>query len=1799
MLRHEFSRLAIVSRGEPAMRVIHAVRELNHGRADPVRLIALHTEAERDATFVRQADEAVCLGDQEGLERALRAARADAAWVGWGPVAERPEFAELCERLGIVFVGPDPVVMRQLVDETAAALLAEQMGIAVAPSTPGPEQPSTGTRHVEVPIIADGHGAVWPLGVCDRSCSAGEQSMLEESSSPGLPADQQRHLMEAAQRLMLRTGYCGAGTVEFMYEPAARRVSFMRVKARLGCGHAVTEAVTGLDLVKLQLHVAAGGRLEGGPPAPVGHAIEAQLCAEDPTRGSVATTTRLVQLRLPTGPGLRIDTAVTEGDQIPAELDSTIGKLTAWGSDRDEALARLRRALADTVAILDGGTTNQGFLLQLLDHPKLRAGDLDSGWLHRLDVSPGTPPVRHGDLALVGAAIELADRDAADDRARFYAFARRGRPQAAGALSRTYELRHRGQSYRLAVAQIAPDRYRVTVDGRSLELNARRLGAHERRLELPGRSHRTLTSRQGDDLLVEVDAVPHRVSRDDGGLIRAPGSALVVSIPLSPGDVVEAGDVVAVVEAMKMESSLTAPCRGRVKQVLVGENVHVAAQTPLLALEAIEQPPQAPPGERLSFTALTKAGVAAPDRCRENLRRMEWLVLGYDIGEAEVERTIADLHGQCADLLACDPALIPGEHRLLGMFADLRAVSRPQREDGEAAAELLPSPREHLHGWLRSLDAEAEGLPPSFTAALCRALAHYGVDGLERTPALEEACYRLFLSMQRAEIARTAIVAILDRRLEDADELVGHVDDGEFRDVLDRLATALEGRDAVVADLAREVRYRYFDEPIISEARERVYAEVERRVAAVVGEPGRADASQLLEEIVDCPRPLAPRLTVAMGTAAPAARRLLIEAMTRRYYRTRSLGGFEHLQLDGFDVAFASYALGGVRRKLAAAYVELEDVGAIANAFARHAAALPGATPAVLDLYAQHQDPAPAREETALRLGAALAELATPPALERIVIAVAEPSRGRGMSAIDLFTFRPGPNGLTEDEMLRGLHPMMGHRLRLWRLREFDLERLASTEDIYMFRGVARANAKDERLFALAEVRDLTPVRDERGRVVALPELERVVVSVLEAIRAFQAPRPLHRRLMWNRVLLHAWPVIELDPDEVRALVERAAAGTAGLGLELVAIQGRLRENDGVHDRVLRLYAPTGHEVEAEVADPPTEPLKPLDEATRRISSARRRGTLHPAEIVQLLAPADVTAGRPAGEFIEHELSDSGLLEPVVRPPATNRSGIVVGTIRNFTERYPSGMLRVILLGDPTRALGSLAEPECRRIVAAIDLAEQLGVPLEWFALSAGAKIAMDSGTETMDWIATGLRRIVLFTQAGGELNVVVAGINVGAQPYCNAEATMLMHTRGALIMTPQSAMVLAGKQSLDYSGAVSAEDNFGIGGYERIMGPNGQAQYWAADLADACRVLLRYYEHTYVAPGERFPRRAQTDDPADRDVGEAAHHGPGSQHKRIADVFADDPTIDRKQPFDIRSVMNAVIDRDHSPLERWAAMRDAEVAVVWDAHLGGWPVSLIGIESRPLPRRGAIPADGPEQWTAATLFPRAAKKVARALNAAGGRRPVVVLANLAGFDGSPESLREWQLEFGAEIARAVVNFDGPIVFCVLSRYHGGAFVVFSQRLNPNLETVALKGARASVIGGAPAAAVVFAGEVERAAAGDERMQALSGQIAQADGAERQRLRAGRAALWEEVLADKRRAFAERFDRVHSIERAVRMGSVTNVIEVASLRGYLIDAVQRGIHRAEQSGDPVDRAIVEDEHAAVAGTQQPPSGRRT
>ena len=374
--------------------------------------------------------------------------------------------------------------------------------------------------------------------------------------------------------------------------------------------------------------------------------------------------------------------------------------------------------------------------------------------------------------------------------------------------------------------------------------------------------------------------------------------------------------------------------------------------------------------------------------------------------------------------------------------------------------------------------------------------------------------------------------------------------------------------------------------------------------------------------------------------------------------------------------------------------------------------------------------------------------------------------------------------------------------------------------------------------------------------------------------------------------------------------------------------------------------------------------------------------------------------------------------------------------------------------------------------------------------------------------------------------------------------------------MTPDASMVLTGRAALEASGSVSAEDEVALGGFERTMGINGEAQYYADDLPAALAVLAEHHRYAYVVPGESGPRWLRTADPFGRDV-RAFPYPPEHGHgfATLGEVFDDATNPGRKRPFAMRVVMQALIDQDGGHLERWHAWVGAETAIVWDAHLGGVPITLIGIESEAIARDGYRPLDGPAAWTGGTLFPLSSKKVARALNAASGNRPAVILANLAGFDGSPESLRKLQLEYGAEIARAVVGFEGPLLFLVVSRYHGGAYVVFSQSLNPRLHALALTGSYASVIGGSAAASVVFTREVRARASQEPAVrEALAAWRARPSPATHDAYERALAA----ASATARAAIAGEFDAVHTVERARSVGSLADIIEPRDMRPALI-----------------------------------------
>ena len=241
-----------------------------------------------------------------------------------------------------------------------------------------------GGRHVEVQVIADQHGNVWAPGV--RDCSVQRRNQKVHRGVQLAGADRRavdRRCASRRWRWCKAAGYVGAGTVEFLYQPDEKLFTFLEVNTRLQVEHPVTEETTGLDIVKLQLHVAAGGRLEGEPPREFGHAVEARLNAEDAEQGFAPAPGQVELLRLPTGPGVRVDTGMSVGDVIPPAYDSMVAKVIAWGRDRPEALARLRCALRETTVVLRGGTTTKSFLLDLLDRPEVVAGTADTGWLDR------------------------------------------------------------------------------------------------------------------------------------------------------------------------------------------------------------------------------------------------------------------------------------------------------------------------------------------------------------------------------------------------------------------------------------------------------------------------------------------------------------------------------------------------------------------------------------------------------------------------------------------------------------------------------------------------------------------------------------------------------------------------------------------------------------------------------------------------------------------------------------------------------------------------------------------------------------------------------------------------------------------------------------------------------------------------------------------------------------------------------------------------------------------------------------------------------------------------------------------------------------------------------------------------------------------------------------------------------------------------------------------------------------------------------------------------------------------------
>ena len=1762
--------------------------------------------------------------DHDALVGAVLAAGADAVWPGWGFVSEDPVFVERLEALGLRFLGPSAAAMRALGDKIDAKRAAERAGVAVAPWSGGAldtpaeardcatrvgyplvlkaaaggggrgirlvrhpgeleaafasaaaearaafgdprlflEKWIAGGRHVEVQIAADLCGHTLALGCRDCSVQRRHQKVVEETPPPGLAPERLRALEQAAVRLAAASAYTGVGTVEFLVD--AERHHFLEVNPRLQVEHGLTEVTTGIDLVELQIRIARGESIEGLCVAPSGAAVEARICAEDPEAGFLPSPGRIARFDASLGPGIRVDAGVAVGSAVPAAFDSLVAKVIAHGPDRETARARLVAALSDLDLVIEGGASNKGWLVEILEHPEFRRGGVDTAWLDRF-AAGRDPGSDLAEPALVAAAILSYQRRRALARLNFYRDPARlsghAVPAAAGL---EIDLTWAGTSYRLQVYAIGSWRYRVRLDGRAVTATLREEGAHLARLQLGDRTLRVLYDVGDTELRVEVEGRAHRFGSRAAGEVRAAAPAVVVAIHVAAGDAVEAGQPLGLLEAMKMEVRFDAPVSGVVREVRVrpgqqaaagdlllvidpsAEAASGSARAPRVTLSQVPDPlaPLVPDAEGVS------PDLAAADRLppavrreavlalREEVRRV---LLGYDAQPERTQELVRALEAPLpADLSDAFRGELAGLGAELVLFADLaRLFIRSPAASVSGAPG--PSNDERLRMYVRRIRAAGAGITEEFLELVRRALAHYGIHGLEPCDALERAVMRL-LASQRGSPLRDPLVLGLLRRVVDlarhGSDLSG---DAELGRALDGIAGMRGLVGDAVADAAIEAGYLIFQQPGIEREAERTTRAVGEWLDAAEDRPTRPPEPVLLH-LADAPPGVFERVGRWLGHPDPRRHAIALAATLRRLYSPAAPLRSEPLGADG-ERAF----LADGRQLLAAACAPAD----LERTAARLLEAAGGGGVAAVELIASDPqgqappDPGPieALARRHLRGG-------------RLTLSFAG-ARGPALH----WTFRSERGRVRRDDALLGIHPEAAARIDLARLVRFEVERLPAGDDLYCLHVRSRDLPDDERIFVLADLRSRSP-EDGREATLHLAAFERLFFEATRVLRAVLAERDPGRRLQWNRIFVNVAPEVFLEPALAERLSQRLTPATRNLGLEKVVVRlpllDRARPRVGATPTEVVISNASGERTTLEWRSPRVQPLSPRSEYERRVAEARRRRLAYPYEIIRMLAGKNGGATLPPSYFEEYDLDPASAapraLSAAGRPYGRNRAGVVFGVIETPTAKVPEGLRRVLILSDPTRGMGSLAGPECDRVLAALDLAESLGVPVEWLPVSSGARIAMDSGTENLDATARVVRRIVEFTLAGGAIHVIATGVNVGAQSYWNALSTMLMHTRGVLIMTPGASMVLTGRAALEASGAVSAEDELAIGGFQRVMGPNGEAQYFARDLVDAYRILYEHYAFTYVVPGEERPRRLRTRDPADRPIGDSPcdEEGFGS----VGEIFDDASNPGRKRPFPMRAVMRALVDRDGGWLERWQGWVGAETTIVWDAHLGGYPVCLIGLESRNLPRHGYTPGDGPEAWNGGTLFPLSSKKMARALRAASGNRPVVILANLSGFDGSPESMRKLQLEYGAEIAQAVVTFRGPILFLVVSRYHGGAYVVFSRALNPGLRAAALSGSYASVIGGSAAAAVVFSREARARAASDPRVRALRGP----EGADADRFEA----TLEEVVLEKQAEIAREFDAVHSVERARQVGSLEAIVEPARMRAYLIDLLAGG-----------------------------------
>ena len=624
-----FDSVLVANRGEIAVRVIRALRSLG------IRSVAVYSDADAEALHVRLADEAVRIGPAAARESYLSIEKIVAAAIstgaqaihpGYGFLAENTAFAAACDAAGIVFVGPPASAIDAMGDKIRAKLTVSAAGVPVVPGRtragmsddeiveaaleigfPVLLKPSAGgggkgmrlvheesalreaiesarreargsfgddtllierfitnPRHIEIQVLGDAHGNVIHLGERECSLQRRHQKIIEEAPSPFLTAEMRDAMGSAAVDAAKSVGYVGAGTVEFIVDGASGDYFFMEMNTRLQVEHPVTEMVTGVDLVEWQLRVASGEVLDVSVELN-GHSVEARVYAEDPARGFLPTGGRVLALSEPAD--VRVDSGLYEGLVVGSDYDPMLAKVIAHGRTREEALRRLDHALGRMVLL--GVTTNIPFLRALLRDPDVRSGALDTGLVERkLDAltSAEIP-----DEVYVAAGLERSLQPHGEDPWDQLGGWRVGEHAWTTWRINDVDVRVRGEE--VVVGAGEPVRARARREGADLLVGSRRYSmARDGDVLWLGHDGASWALVEAEFLVGAADG-----AAASGGPVKSPMPGTVLVVRARQGEEVTAGQALFVVEAMKMEHTVTAPVDG----VLAEVNVQAGQQVSL------------------------------------------------------------------------------------------------------------------------------------------------------------------------------------------------------------------------------------------------------------------------------------------------------------------------------------------------------------------------------------------------------------------------------------------------------------------------------------------------------------------------------------------------------------------------------------------------------------------------------------------------------------------------------------------------------------------------------------------------------------------------------------------------------------------------------------------------------------------------------------------------------------------------------------------------------------------------------------------------------------------------------------------------------------------------------------------------------------------------------------------------------------------------------------------------------------------------------------------------------------------